>query len=131
METHSDLTIIDSSQRPRVLTSDSDRVLTLLRMSRVVDDERLDAGQLAVELARQSREHLAVGPRADGDALLQALAHRLNLAAVVDQPGRHRLDALSLAVEQKPGDVPTHRAPPLGPPHVGDHRVDILAQVAI
>lgn len=63
MNADRDLAIIDAAERARILTRDADRVFPFLGKSGVVDDERLDAGQLAIDLRRYSRKYFRVGPR--------------------------------------------------------------------
>jgi hypothetical protein len=131
MNADRDLAIIDASERTRVLTRNADRVFAFLREPGVVDDERFDTGQLAIDLRRYSRKHFRVGPRRETDRLLQSLTHRFDLGRVVDEPRRHRLHALALAIEQQARHVRRHRSSSLGATHAVDHRVDEPVQLAI
>jgi hypothetical protein len=92
-------------------------VLALLGESGVVEDERLSIRQLAIELQREARKQLGIRPPADGDAFLKPLSHRLSFAGIVNEPTRHRLDALSISIEQEPGEVGAQRLAPFPAPH--------------
>lgn len=114
MQTRRQLAIVGTAQRARVLPRDAHGVASVLRKPGVIDDERRHLRQLAIERLRQAGKHSRLVPGTHRHALLQPLAHRLDLAPVIDQPGRDWYDAFALPVEQQPGDVLAHRCPTLG-----------------
>src|SRR6478672_1736582 len=99
MQTRCDLAIVGAAQRTGVLPLHSDGMLPLLREAGVVYDERLNAGQLAVDLERQPPTNVIVVPRTNRDALLQPLAHRIDVRLVFDEAPGHRQDALARTIE--------------------------------
>ena len=131
MQAHGDLAVVLATERSRVLALHAHRMSPLLGEPRVVDHPGLQFGQLHFGLERQAFPHLLVGPRADRHALLKALAHRLNLGLVINEPPRHRLDALAVAIEQKSREVVPHRLPALGSPHTVRHRVEVGRQLTV
>ncbi|HLL24952.1 MAG TPA: hypothetical protein VK427_22615 [Kofleriaceae bacterium] len=58
----SDLAVINSPERPRVLAGDADGVAALLRETCVVDNERLDLGQLTIQRAPKASEDFGLRP---------------------------------------------------------------------
>src|ERR1041384_6124911 len=66
---------------------------------------------------RKPAKHLPLRPLADRHALLQALAHALDLGPFVDQSRSEWLDALALAIQQQPREVEPERFSSLGASH--------------
>src|SRR5438128_1931565 len=86
---HSDLTVTDLPQSPRVLTLDTRRVLAVLREPRVIQHPRLHINHLRNPLGRRL-DNPRWSPRADRQELLQALIVSLTI-----QPSDQRLKRLA------------------------------------
>lgn len=123
MKAGRDLAVVRPSECPGVLPRHTDGVGALLREPRVVDDQRLDAGEPRIHLPCEPAADLVVRPVADRHALLEPLPHRFRLRRVADQPRRHRFDALALAVQEQASRVERHRVPSLHAPHPVEHLV--------
>ena len=131
VQARGDLAVVGAPERAGVLPGDPHRRLSLLREPGVVDDERFDPRQLDVQLERQPAAKLVVGPVTHRYALLEALPHRLDLGRGVNEPRRHRLDALALTVEQQPGDVQAHGTTPLLAAHAFHEGVHVLGELPL
>jgi hypothetical protein len=128
VKAHSDLTIIDPTQGPRVLACDPDWAGALFRKTSVVEDETIEVGKVLLELESKATLEL-VGPGALGDALLETLAHCLNLGRIVDEAGGKRLDALTLAIEEQADDILAERLATFSASEAFQEGVEVLAKL--
>jgi hypothetical protein len=131
MQTNGHLTVVLASHRPGVLALHAHRVAALLGEAGVVDYPRLQFGQLRLAFERKTLPHRLVRPTADRYALLQALSHPLDRRLFIDEPPRHRRDALAVAIEQQAREVVLHRLSALGPAHPYRHRFEVGRQLPV
>ena len=131
VEANRDLTVVDSTERSRVLALHAHGVIALLRKAGVVDHERLDTWQLLVELLRQTRQHLLVRPSRDHDRLLEALSHGFDFINSIDQASSHWSDRLSVAIEEQPRHVPTQSIATFWATKTIDEVIQVLAEFTV
>jgi hypothetical protein len=119
-EGHRHLAVLLLAQLATVLPGHADRELALLGQAGVVHDpgpDRAAPFKRRQRVAAHRCQESVIIPGRLGDKVVQRLVGRADPERL--DPGRHRLDALALARQQKTGGVGPQRCPPVG---VAEHR---------
>jgi hypothetical protein len=116
-QAHCNLTVVLLAELSAVLSRHADRVLALLRKTRVVDDPGpdrppgLDGRQRPVADRRQQR---FIAPRCIGHEVMHRLMERSHPPRI--DPRRHRLDALAISRQHQTHAIGPQRRRPIGVP---------------